>query len=337
MNLIADEKPYRLKQIYGAWFDAKIKNYGEISTLPLELREKLKKELWLSVRPEIIKTSKKDKTKKALLVLGDGEKIETVLMASENEHADKIRYTACLSSQVGCALGCTFCATGKMGFTRNLSAREIIDQFRFWRNILLETETEINNIVLMGQGEPLLNYEEVKKALNIILEYTGVGPSKITISTAGIPSAMEKILHDAEFPPVRLAISLHSAREETREKIMPSHQKGFLEFLCAWAKRYHEKLGSRAHYLSLEYVMLAGLNDDAEHLNALISLAKKLGRVKINLISFNEPLLSPGLKGPAEMKIKDWQEKLMEAGLTATIRRSRGTDIAGACGQLQNC
>ncbi|KKT24735.1 MAG: putative dual-specificity RNA methyltransferase RlmN, partial [Parcubacteria group bacterium GW2011_GWA2_43_9b] len=198
---------------------------------------------------------------------------------------------------------------------------------------------EVDNIVVMGQGEPLLNYDNVKTALNIILKYTNIGPSKITMSTCGIPSAMNKMLEDKDFPPVRFALSLHSAIESTRASTMPSHQPGFLDYLVSWAKKYHEAYPSRALFIGLEYIMLGGINDGPKDLKALLTLASKLGKIKINLIPynniFNDSVASEFKESPKE-NIAHWHESLMNAGFTSTIRYSQGQDIAAACGQLRN-
>ncbi|KKQ39464.1 MAG: putative dual-specificity RNA methyltransferase RlmN [Candidatus Magasanikbacteria bacterium GW2011_GWA2_37_8] len=232
-NILKNEPAFRKKQIYKAWFDLNINRYEKISTLSLALREKLKNIPWLTVKLKTLQTSKTEHTSKALLELTDGEVIETVLMGRDNKKEDKpaeLRYTICVSTQVGCPMNCAFCATGKMGFKRNLTTEEIVDQYRYWQK-WLGKKGKIDNIVLMGQGEPLLNYDNVKNALNILLDNTDIGPRKITLSTAGVPSAMEKMIEDKEFPTVRFALSLHSATENTRTKLMPSHQKDFLKFL----------------------------------------------------------------------------------------------------------
>ena len=339
---LATEKKFRQDQVYRAWFDVNTNSYEEITTLPKDLREKLKDKPWLSVRVHALHESKRDNTKKALLKLSDDRLVEAVLMGRKNLKVEggRDRYTICISSQVGCGMKCAFCATGKAGFTRNLTVEEIVDQYRFWQKYLSDNKIdgEIDNMVIMGQGEPLLNYENIKTAIAIILKNTEIGPSKITISTAGIKAGMEKILTDENFPPVRVAISLHSAIEQTRKQIVPSHSSGFLEWLPKWAEKYHKKFGSRAHFISLEYVMLAGVNDDEKHLKALATLAAKLGHIKINLIPWNElPFTqSPAkkIKGSPESTIKNWQDKLMQKGFVCTIRHSQGQDISAACGQL---
>jgi len=351
--ILADEPVYRLEQIKKARFDVNVNGYGEITTLPLALRDKLKDLPWLSVEPNTLAESKVDSTKKALLRLSDGQLIETVLMGRENKKGTRQsaeRYTICVSSQAGCAMRCAFCATGLVGFRRNLTAEEIVDQYRFWqrylhlttpksllprhgRGKLHEGRLTISNIVVMGQGEPLLNYDNLKQALNTIIIQTEIGPTKITISTCGVRAGMERMVEDEEFPQVRFALSLHSAIEETRTRIMPVHQKGFLDFFVKWAEEYHRKIPSRTHFIGLEYIMLDGFNDDERHLKALIKFASRIPRVRINLIPYNNTeqnnLTTSG-------NIKLWQDKLMKAGFVCTIRHSQGQDIAAACGQLRN-
>lgn len=334
-EILSAEKPFRMKQIHKAWFDPKISSFEQITTLPVNLREKLKDEPWLSVNPLEIVASP-DGSEKAILALKDGLSVETVLLRRKSrDGGEKRRNTVCLSSQVGCALNCLFCATGKLGFKRNLAFEEIIDQFRFWQKKLFEEGIgeEINNVVFMGQGEPLLNYEAVKRASSLFVDVALVGPRKITISTAGIKSEMEKILTDKEFPPVRIAISLHSAIEETRKYLMPSHTGGFLEYLPEWADRYHKVFTGRALFLSLEYILLSGVNDDEKHLKALIGLARKMGRVRVNLIQLNH-FKGLDLVGSSMEKAKNWQTELNDRGIVCTIRQSGGEDIAAACGQL---
>lgn len=333
--VLSGEPAYRLKQIEEAKFNPLINSFAEITSLPKELREKLSLLPWLSVKLITMQESQIDNTKKAALELSDGAIIETVLMGREMKRKIKKaeeRYTVCLSSQAGCALGCLFCATGASGLQRNLSSEEIVDQYRFWQRQLSLTKGKIDNVVFMGQGEPLLNYEAVKQAIIILLRNTDTGPTKITLSTVGVRAGMEKILTDPDFPPVRLAISLHSAIETTRRHLIPSHEKNFFDFLLNWAGHYHDKFPSRAHFLGLEYILFAGVNDDEKHLKAFLKLAAKMGRVRINLIPFN--MVGTSLRGSDDKVVKNWHDILMKNGFIATIRRSQGADIAAACGQL---
>ena len=230
-KILEGQPRFRREQIYKAWFDPKIKSILDITTLPKDWREKHKDFIFTPFELASIEESRQDETKKALLKLGDGEMIETVLMGRQSKKIESLserRYTICLSSQVGCPLKCSFCATGQMGFRRNLTVEEIVGQYRFWNNFLRERgKGEISNIVLMGQGEPLLNYDAVKAAINVFLKYTDVGPSKITLSTSGVILGMEKMIGDPDFPGIRLALSLHSAVENERKKLMPSQPPDF--------------------------------------------------------------------------------------------------------------
>lgn len=339
-KILIAESPYRRRQIENAWFDLNVSGYGQITTLPKNLREKLKDAPWLTVKPKVVLRSKTDGTRKALLELEDGNLIESVLMCRENKKQNPEkgkRYTICVSTQVGCPMKCSFCATGQIGFKCNLTAEEIIDQYRFWQRYLAENSLKkIANMVLMGQGEPLLNYDNVKRALNIILNNTDIGPRKITISTVGVMPAMKKMLADKNFPPVRFSLSLHSAVENTRAKIIPSHQSGFLEFLIGWAKKYHQVFPSRTHFIGLEYTLLKGINDTVTELKALKKLASQLGRVRINLIPYNCPATNNNFISSPLSVAERWRDTLIKAGFVATIRRSQGQDISAACGQLQN-
>ncbi len=299
----------------------------------------------MSVATHTLLTSKEDNTRKLLLKLHDNQYIEMVLMGRAKLTQDAaehpgFRYTICISSQAGCPMRCAFCATGKQGFKRNLSVPEIVDQYRFAQKMLAPTGDRVANIVLMGQGEPLLNYDNVKEALTILLDHTDLGETKITVSTAGVPSVMEKVLVD-DFPPVRWAISLHSAIEESRQEIMPSNKPGFLEFLVDWTNKYHARFPSRTHFIGLEYIMLHTVNDDNKHLDALVKLARRMPHIRINLIPYNrigdDPIDNKTIfdRTPAE-RINHWHETLMKEGFTTTVRYSQGQDIAAACGQLRN-
>lgn len=357
-KILADTPKFRLNQIETAWFNVDINNYGEITTLPADLKEKLKDIPWLSFSLHTDLKSNLDNTRKVLFKLFDGNYIEAVIMGRKNlkadaQESDAARYTICISSQAGCPMKCAFCATGKSGFKRNLSAEEIIDQYRFCQRELAKIGARVNNIVLMGQGEPLVNYANVKKALNTILKHSDIGPTKITLSTVGYMPAMEQMLTDKDFPPVRFALSLHSAIEQTRKKIIPTHKDGFLNWLVEWGNAYHQKFGNRTHFIGFEYIMLSGVNDDEKHLQALIKLCKQFPIVRVNLIPYNttsdagtveeinklEEQMGSNYRvftrTPHEL-IKHWHESLMSAGITSTIRYSQGQDIAAACGQLRN-
>lgn len=286
-------------------------------------------------------SSVRQDTFKAALTLDDGARIETVLMKNARG-----QWTVCVSSQVGCAMACTFCATGTMGFTRNLSEDEIVDQYRYW-NMFLRKRTElpqrISNIVFMGMGEPLSNVEAVKGALHMLLKYTDLGPTHITVSTVGLIPMLRQLLTDAEWPPVRLAVSLHSAVPETRRRLMPTSYETFLDDLVVWADAYFEGNESRRRHLTFEYLMLSRVNDDERHAEALIRFARRVGKVRINLIPYNYSPQNPQrIAGQAGTVYREslpgdfarFEEQLNGAGITVTRRRTMGDDIAAACGQL---
>jgi 23S rRNA (adenine2503-C2)-methyltransferase len=337
-QILSEETRYRKDQIYRAWFDNKIHSYEEITTLPKILREKLSPNSWIVVK-EIKKfTSKIDGTQKALLGLEDGAAIETVLMPRENKKQDKkaeMRYTICISSQVGCPMACLFCATGSAGFSRNLSYREIVDQYRYWQSVVGE-EYKIDNIMLMGQGEPLLNYDNVKIALEIFIKYAEIGPSKITISTVGIVDKMEKMIEEKNFPPVRFALSLHGATDEQRKKIIKNSPNNFILFFVDWAKRYQKVFSSRTHFVGIEYIMIDRINDSDSDMKALANIASAIGKTRVNLIQYNPMACNDKFSGSKIEVLKKWQKEMNRRGIICTIRRSQGLDIFAACGQLKS-
>lgn len=337
-KILADEPKFRREQILRARFDPAINDFSDITTLSKDLRNKLSAVAWLPAESFSLQESCLDDTKKALLRLRDGELVETVLMSRDSKKqggSGERRYTVCVSSQVGCPLGCVFCATGQLGFIRNLTADEIIGQFVYWQKYLIKRDAGlIDNIVFMGQGEPLLNFESVKSAANSFIKYAGIGPTKITISSGGVIAGMERMITDPDFPPVRFALSLHSAIAEDRKKLIPSQPPHFFEFLTDWAKKYHDRWPSRTHFLGLEYIFISGVNDSEKHFRALLKLASKLGRVRLNFIPLNSAI-GVWRSSPIEL-VKDWQKRLLKAGFTVTVRVSQGADIAAACGQLKN-
>ena len=339
-EIIKSEPAYRLDQIYLGWFDKNIHNFSDITTLSKKLREQLTDEPWMTVKEKVLQISEIDGTRKALLEFADGRVVESVLMpriSKKQIPGDRPRYTICVSSQVGCPMACAFCATGKLGFARNLTYREILDQMRYWQQVLWKKdEGEIDNIVFMGQGEPLLNYNNVKLTLKILVKYAKIGQRKITLSTVGVQESMHKMVTEKDFPAVRFALSLHSAIDESRKSIIPSNRPGFLEYLVEWTKKYHTAFPSRTHFVGLEYIMLKGVNDDAKHLNALIKLALKLGSIRVNLIPYNPSSCKDSFQGTDFAEIQNWQKKMNDRNITCTIRRSQGLDIDAACGQLAN-
>lgn len=342
--LYPNEPSYRFRQISRAIFDAEIPGWDRMTALPKCMRERISVDIpWISLRESVVLKSRDGETEKALLLCEDGARIETVLMRNARGHR-----TICVSSQVGCAFGCTFCATGTMGFTRNLTSDEIVDQVRFWIYSLLDRcegaasesskeadqdeSTRISNVVFMGMGEPLANYESVREAIRILLEYTDMGPTRITVSTVGLIPGLSRLLEDALWPPVRLAVSLHSADTKVRSRIMPSSYEAFLDDLVLWTKRYFSLFDERRRHLTFEYILLSGVNDRVEDIEKLIHFVRRVGKVKVNLIPYN--VTTRVYQGIKDERVSDFLLRLKQSGIVATVRRSRGEDITAACGQL---
>lgn len=321
-EIMKTEPAYRWKQAKKAIFRDLIADWNEATVLPKNIREKLRQEVPLEIDAEIL-SSKDMKSVKACIKLQDGLSIEAVLM----KHTDK-RNTVCVSSQVGCPLGCLFCVTGEMGFQRNLTAPEIVEQVLFFARHLKKQAEKVTNIVFMGMGEPFLNWENVKKAIRVInddQEGFGIGARKISISTAGITEGIENLAR--EFPQINLAISLHASRDKLRGELMPVDKKYPLSKILKTVNEYIEKTNRKVMF---EYVMLKGVNDSQEQAKELAKLLKK-PLYMVNLIAYNpngrfEPT-------PAE-KIKKFKAILEAAGIFTTQRYRFGTDIEAACGQL---
>ncbi len=330
-QMLAAEPAFRRRQITAALFRSDWKAWDDVTVLSKEWRERLSAEVpWISLKESALLQSVKKDTFKALLETVDGKRIETVLMQNARGF-----WSICVSSQVGCAMACTFCATGKMGFTRNLTADEIIDQYRYWMHFLStrhDLDQRISNVVYMGMGEPLANYENVKQSLQAFLAHTDMGPTRLTVSTVGLIPMLRKILTDETWPPVRLAVSLHSADTKTRTDIMPSSYPKFLDDLAEWTVRYFQKFESRRRHLTFEYVMLAGVNDTPGHAEKLIAFARKVGKVKVNLIPYNDT--KSKYSTSQSSALIHFEEKLLDARIDVTRRRTMGADIAAACGQL---
>lgn len=341
LSLFPDAPAFRLRQFEAALFDSSFRDFSDISNMPFQMREVLQaKMIWLSVKEvQVFESAKKDTYKAVVAVEGPlrqsssevrGKRIETVLMKNARD-----QWTVCVSSQIGCAMACTFCATGTMGFTRSLTADEIVDQVRFW-NIFLRKRPElsqrISNVVFMGMGEPLANYDNVKESLRLLLAYTDIGVTRITVSTVGLLPMLRKLLDDAGWPAVRLAVSVHSADAATRKSMMPSSFDTFLDDLVQWTADYFRKFDSRRRHLTFEYVMLSRVNDTDMHAEALIRFAERVGNVRINLIPYNftGSVYRDSLPGD----FARFEQKLQDANVTVTRRRTMGDDIAAACGQL---
>ncbi|MFC1787748.1 23S rRNA (adenine(2503)-C(2))-methyltransferase RlmN [Patescibacteria group bacterium] len=330
-SLFPNEPKFRLKQIEQALFKPEITSWSEVTNLSKNMRETLESQVpFLSLSVDEVKTSDQGNTYKAILKTIDDLAIESVLMKNSRGY-----WTICISTQIGCAMRCSFCATGKMGLKRNLDQDEIVDQVRVWQQFLAKNpdqEQRISNLVYMGMGEPMANYENVRASLNTILAQTEIGPTKITVSTVGVLPRLEMLLSDPEWPHVKLAVSLHSADRNTRKEIVPTSYDDFLPKLADWSKRYLERFGNRRHYLTFEYVMLEGVNDSIEHAKMLANFVNRIGEIKVNLIPFN--FTECGFGCSDSETIEEFRETLNKKGVAVTTRKSQGQDIGAACGQL---
>lgn len=324
------EKPFRVKQLWHWIYHRGAKDFAAMTTLPKDLRGHLAKQFTLE-RPAIVTLQKSnDGTHKWLLRTENGHEVESVFIPEEDRGA------LCISSQVGCTLNCRFCHTGTQTMVCNLTPREIVGQFMVGRDEYAEWPSPkegrmLSNIVMMGMGEPLYNYDAVKSALRIIMDGDGLSVSKrrITLSTAGVVPMIPRV--GAELG-VGLAISLHAVSDELRDEIVPLNRKYPIKELLAACKRYPG--ASNARRITFEYVMLKGVNDSSAEAHELSRLLKPL-YAKVNLIPFNEWPGAPYQCSPAA-KIKRFSEILNNQGLSAPIRVPRGRDIMAACGQLKS-
>ncbi len=323
---------FRFDQIKKALFDVSITGWEEVSTLPLAMRQELTEQVrWSSISLVNLYESAAHDTFKAVVQSADGKVFETVLMANRRE-----QWTICVSSQIGCAMRCTFCATGTMGLKRSLHSDEIIDQYRFWQQFLQERpqlSQRISNIVFMGMGEPFANYENVKEAIHTWLKYTDLGETKIMVSTVGILNQLKKVLTDKEWPGARIAISLHSANQAKREEIVPTTVPNFIKELAAWSHEYQTILGNKTHYLTVEYTLISHVNDTPELAKELASYIQKTAIKKVNVIPYN-PVKGKLFTRAERDRIDAFKEILRKYDITVTERKTMGDDIAAACGQL---
>lgn len=328
------EKPFRAKQLWQWLYHFGVTDFDQMTNLSKDLREKLKENFIIS-RPKIVSEQiSADKTHKWLLEFADGQRIETVYIPEVDRGA------VCISTQVGCAVGCKFCHTGSQKITRNLTAGEIVSQFLAARDAYGEWPTPTNetrylsNIVVMGMGEPLHNPENVIKALKILSDGDGVAISKrkITLSTSGI---VPKIPLVASELGVKLAISLHAPNNEKRSKIMPINDRYKIEEVLGACQEYQKVMG-RGCYITFEYLMLKDFNDSLDDAKQLTALMKRynLG-AKFNLIPFN-PWPGCEFEPSSNNRVHAFSRELEAAGLEAPIRVARGQDILAACGQLKS-
>ncbi|HVA78382.1 MAG TPA: 23S rRNA (adenine(2503)-C(2))-methyltransferase RlmN [Candidatus Binataceae bacterium] len=317
----AGERPYRARQIAHWLWQKGVDSFDAMRDLPAALRIELAESFTLAPAAVSAVRRSSDGTRKLLLRLGDGEEIETVIIPADD------RVTLCLSSQAGCAMGCEFCATARMGLHRNLTTAEIAGQI-FAARRELNCGEHLTNYVFMGMGEPLANYPRLIRTLTAMTAAWGmaISPRRITVSTVGLVPMMEKLL--AEIP-VNLAVSLHATTDEVRDRLAPINQRYPLKQLLDACRLLPLKARSR---ITFEYVMLAGVNDSVDDARRLVKLLAPL-RAKVNLIFFN-PFSGSTLERSTRGAVEAFQAILHRGNLTATIRESRGLDIAAACGQL---
>ena len=320
------EKPFRAKQVMRWIHQSGAQTFDEMTDLAKALRAKLQDNAVIGIPALMTAQESRDGTRKWLLDVGTGNGVETVFIPEAE------RGTLCISSQVGCALECTFCSTGRQGFNRNLTAAEIIGQL-WWANKALgvtpKNERVISNVVMMGMGEPLANYDNVVTALSIMLDDHGYALSRrrVTVSTSGMVPQMDRLKEDM---PVALAVSLHAPNDAIRNEIVPLNKKYPLKELMAACQRYLVK--APRDFVTFEYVMLDGVNDKPEHARELLELVKDVP-CKFNLIPFN-PFPNSGYNRSSDENIRVFRDILYQAGLVVTVRKTRGDDIDAACGQL---
>ena len=314
------EAPYRTKQVYSWLYKKGAESFNQMSNIPKTLKSKLKRLFYISTVELSEHLKSVDKTEKFLLKLSDGSFIESVLISAKH------RKTICLSTQVGCKFNCSFCASARIGFVRNLTPSEIINQILFLQKKL---KNKITNYVFMGMGEPLDNYRNLEKAILIMNNSHGlnIGSRRITISTCGLIPGINK-LKDLKLQ-VNLSISLHAANNKLRDELVPINRRYPLDKLILSCKRYMDKTN---RIITLEYILIKNKNDSSEDVDDLAAIAKKLG-AKVNLIAYREVA---GLKftSPTKEAAVLFKQRLMKKKIAATLRQSKGKDIQAACGQL---
>jgi 23S rRNA (adenine2503-C2)-methyltransferase len=331
------EKPFRAKQLMRWMHHFGVHDVAQMTDIAKSLREKLAQTTEITLPNVQLEQISSDGTRKWLigtddLKTGAGNSIETVFIPEDD------RGTLCISSQVGCALACTFCSTGAQGFNRNLSVAEIIGQLAIANkslraesgyDLLSANDRIISNVVMMGMGEPLANYDNVVTAMQIMLDDSAYGLSRrrVTLSTSGLVPVMDKLKEDC---PVALAVSLHAPNDALRDVLVPINKIHPIKDLMAACNRYLEK--APRDFVTFEYVMLDGVNDTVEHAHELLQVIKTVP-CKLNLIPFN-PFPNSGYETSKPSHIRVFRDILMQAGYIVTVRKTRGDDIDAACGQL---
>jgi 23S rRNA (adenine2503-C2)-methyltransferase len=323
------EKRFRATQLFRWIHQRGAQDFAQMTDLAKSLRDKLKSCAEIKPLAPISRHDSADGTIKWLFDVGEGNAVETVFIPEDD------RGTLCVSSQAGCAVGCRFCSTGHQGFSRNLTTGEILSQLWFAEHYLRQhfntTERVISNVVMMGMGEPLQNYTALVPALRAMLDDHGYGLSRrrVTVSTSGVVPMMDRLGDDC---PVALAVSLHAPTDVLRDNLVPLNRKYPLHELMQACQRYLAH--APRDFITFEYCMLDGVNDQPEHALALIDLVKLEGvSCKFNLIPFN-PFPASGLTRSSHAAVKTFADILIAAGFVTTVRKTRGDDIDAACGQL---
>ncbi|GBQ21013.1 iron-sulfur cluster redox enzyme [Tanticharoenia sakaeratensis NBRC 103193] len=327
------EKPFRAKQLWHWIYHQGATDFGRMSTIAKPLQEKLAERFVIGRPSTSLEQTSTDETRKFLFRFRDGQEAETVYIPDRRED----RGAVCISSQVGCTLSCTFCHTGTQKLVRNLGAAEIVGQFMAardsyneWPSPKGDTPRLLSTIVLMGMGEPLYNYDNVAKAMRIIMDGEGIGLSRrrITLSTSGVVPMMDRCGDELG---INLAISLHAVTDELRDQIVPLNRKYPITELMAACRRY--PAASNARRITFEYIMLRGINDSEADARELVRLIRGLP-AKVNLIPFN-PWPGSDYKPSTKEQLAKFAQIVMDAGYAAPIRMPRGRDILAACGQLK--
>ena len=330
-------RPFRARQLQKWVHQRGASDFDLMTDLARDFRAQLSESCIVQAPSVLTQHRSADGTRKWLFDVGQGNAIESVFIPEDD------RGTLCISSQAGCNVACTFCSTGHQGFNRNLTAAEIIGQLWWARHELMQDTASarigtqegsedarlISNVVMMGMGEPLLNYEPVLAALRMMLDDNAYGLSRrrVTVSTSGVVPMMDRLSQDC---PVALAVSLHAPNDALRDTLVPLNKKYPLQELLAACERYLEF--APRDFITFEYVMLDGVNDLDQHARELIQLARRI-HCKFNLIPFN-PFRGSGLQRSSAVRIREFAQQLMDAGIVTTVRKTRGDDIDAACGQL---
>ncbi len=320
------EKPFRARQLMRWIYKGGESDFAAMTDIAASLRDKLSQSACITVPKVLREELSDDGTRKWLLDAGTGNAVEAVYIPEET------RGTLCISTQAGCSLNCSFCSTGKQGFNRNLTVAEIIGQL-WWANHQVGRNSEglwpVSNVVMMGMGEPLLNFDNTVRALRLMLDDHGFGLSRrrVTVSTSGIVPAIDRLRDEC---PVALAVSLHAPNDKLRDELVPINQKYPLQQLLASCQRYLDR--APRDFITFEYVMLDGVNDSVQHAHELVKLVREVP-CKFNLIPFN-PFPNSRYRRSRPDSINHFRDVLMQADIVTTTRKTRGDDIAAACGQL---